>query len=210
MSAAARPLPPLLLRGDCLARLRDLPDDSIDAVVTSPPYFGLRDYGHDGQLGAETVFMLTKTARYHYDAAAVAEPVAASTVARMATGRAPRMGGAKYGESVATETCTKSGAAYSGGDTRRRRTVWNIATAASGGAHFAVMPLELARICVRASTPEGGVVLDPFAGSGTTLEAAHLEGFEAIGVELTPEYWPLIEARIRRAVETRAKGGDRA
>ena len=44
----------------------------------------------------------------------------------------------------------------------------------------------------------GGCVVDPFAGSGATLEAAYLEGFNSIGVELTPEYWPLIEERIRR------------
>lgn len=75
-------------------------------------------------------------------------------------------------------------------------------------AHPTVKPLALMRWLVRLVTPEGGVVLDPFAGSGTTLEAAHLEGFEAIGVELTPDYWPLIDARIARAVETRAKGGN--
>ena len=74
-------------------------------------------------------------------------------------------------------------------------------------AHPTVKPLALMRWLVRLVTPPGGVVLDPFAGSGTTLEAAHLEGFEAIGVELTPDYWPLIEARIERAVAARAKGG---
>jgi DNA modification methylase len=50
-------------------------------------------------------------------------------------------------------------------------------------------------------TPAGGCVVDPFAGSGTTLEAAYLEGFESIGIELTPEFWPLVEARIARATQ---------
>lgn len=72
-------------------------------------------------------------------------------------------------------------------------------------AHPTVKPLALMRYLVTLVTPPGGVVLDPFAGSGTTLEAAHLAGFESIGVELTPDYWPLIEARIERAVATRAK-----
>ena len=66
--------------------------------------------------------------------------------------------------------------------------------------HATVKPLALMRYLVTLVTPPGGVVLDPFAGSGTTLEAAYSCGFESIGVELTPDYWPLIEARIDRAV----------
>ena len=67
-----------------------------------------------------------------------------------------------------------------------------------GTAHATVKPLALMRWLIRLVTPPGGVVVDPFAGSGTTLEAAYLEGFESIGVEMTPEYWPLIAARIER------------
>lgn len=46
--------------------------------------------------------------------------------------------------------------------------------------------------------PPGGVVFDPFAGSGTTLEAAHLEGFDAVGVELVEFHRELIVERMRR------------
>lgn len=67
-----------------------------------------------------------------------------------------------------------------------------------GTAHPTVKPLALMRWLCRLVTPPGGCVVDPFAGSGTTLEAAYLEGFEAIGVEMTPDYWPLIAARIER------------
>ena len=67
-----------------------------------------------------------------------------------------------------------------------------------GVAHPTVKPLTLMRWLLRLVTPPGGVIVDPFAGSGTTLEAAYLEGFESIGVEMTPEYWPLIEERIAR------------
>lgn len=70
-----------------------------------------------------------------------------------------------------------------------------------GTAHPTVKPLALMRWLCRLVTPPGGVVVDPFAGSGTTLEAAYLEGFEAIGVEMTPEYWPLIAARIERVTK---------
>ena len=68
-----------------------------------------------------------------------------------------------------------------------------------GTAHPTVKPLALMRWLVRMVTPPGGVVLDPFAGSGTTLEAAMLEGFNVIGVEREADYLPLIQARIDRA-----------
>jgi DNA modification methylase len=54
------------------------------------------------------------------------------------------------------------------------------------------------RWLVRLVTPPGGVVLDPFAGSGTTVEAAILEGFRCIAIEREADYLPLIEARIAR------------
>lgn len=70
-----------------------------------------------------------------------------------------------------------------------------------GIAHNTVKPLELIRWLVRLVTPPGGesVVLDPFAGSGTTLEAAILEGVRVVGIERDARYLPLIEQRIRRA-----------
>ena len=68
-----------------------------------------------------------------------------------------------------------------------------------GTAHPTVKPLALMRWLVRMVTPPGGTVLDPFAGSGTTLEAAMLEGFNVIGIEREADYLPLIRARIERA-----------
>lgn len=64
--------------------------------------------------------------------------------------------------------------------------------------HPTVKPLALMRYLVRLATPEGGTILDPFAGSGTTLEAATLEGFHSIGIEMEAEYLPLIQARLDR------------
>jgi site-specific DNA-methyltransferase (adenine-specific) len=61
--------------------------------------------------------------------------------------------------------------------------------------HPTVKPLDLMRWLVRLVTPPGGVVLDPFAGSGTTLAAAILEGFDCVGVEMTDDYLPIIEGR---------------
>ena len=61
------------------------------------------------------------------------------------------------------------------------------------------------RQLVRLVTPPGGVVLDPFTGSGSTGKAAILEGFEFIGVELTDEYLPIIEGRLSHAVTQRTQ-----
>jgi DNA modification methylase len=69
--------------------------------------------------------------------------------------------------------------------------------------HPTVKPVALMRHLVRLVTPPGGTVLDPFAGSGTTLVAAVLEGFDAIGCEMTDEYLPIIEGRVAWAEEQR-------
>ena len=62
--------------------------------------------------------------------------------------------------------------------------------------HPTVKPTDLMRYLCRLVTPEGGVVLDPFMGSGSTLKAAELEGFSAIGIELQPEYIAIAQRRI--------------
>ena len=67
--------------------------------------------------------------------------------------------------------------------------------------HPTVKPVALMRHLVRLVTPPGGVVLDPFAGSGTTLVAAVLEGMNAVGCEMTDEYLPIIEGRVAWAEE---------
>ena len=67
--------------------------------------------------------------------------------------------------------------------------------------HPTVKPVALMRHLIRLVTPPGGTVLDPFTGSGTTLVAAVLEGFNTIGIELEDDYLPLIEARVAWARE---------
>ena len=85
-----------------------------------------------------------------------------------------------------------------------------------GVAHPTVKPLTLMRWLVRLVTPPGGVVLEPFAGSGTTVEACLLEGFRCVAIEKTEEYLPLIEARVHRrrdpvaAARLAATGDDEA
>lgn len=67
-----------------------------------------------------------------------------------------------------------------------------------GIAHPTVKPLRLMEYLCRLVTPPGGTILEPFAGSGTTIEAALNEGFNVIGIEMTDEYLPLIIERIER------------
>nr|WP_281367418.1 site-specific DNA-methyltransferase [Nocardioides kongjuensis] len=71
-----------------------------------------------------------------------------------------------------------------------------------GVRHPTVKPLSLMRELVRLVTPPGGVVLDPFAGSGTTLEASLIEGMQAVGIERDSTFLPLIRARVARAFES--------
>ena len=68
----------------------------------------------------------------------------------------------------------------------------------NGTAHPTVKPLSLMRWLVRLVTPPGGTVLEPFAGSGTTVEACIVEGFDCIAIEKGDEYLPLIMQRIHR------------
>lgn len=69
-----------------------------------------------------------------------------------------------------------------------------------GVAHSTVKPLALMRWLVRLVTPPDGLVLDPFAGSGTTVEACVLEGFRCIAIEQDAQYLPLIEVRLKRSM----------
>lgn len=71
-----------------------------------------------------------------------------------------------------------------------------------GVAHPTVKPLSLMRYLIRMVTPPGGVVLEPFAGSGTTVEAALMDGFGIIAIERDETYLPLIQARIDRYLAT--------
>jgi DNA modification methylase len=345
-----------MIPGDCIAGLRTLPDASVHCCVTSPPYWGLRDYGHDGQIGledtpeayvarmvevfrevrrvlrddgtlwlnlgdsyaaarggtsmpAETlaggvsgrgdivakrgresgytphrdpaahglkhkdlvgipwrvafalqadgwwlrqdiiwhkpnpmpesvrdrctkaheyVFLLTKSERYFYNAEAVSEPVAVSSTARLSQptlpiqagsdrvpGKTngpmkavgPRFGGNKFGDSDDPKHATKSGNVHQIPDAngrRNRRSVWTVTTKPYSGAHFAVMPAALVEPCILAGCPEGGTVLDPFAGSGTTLAVAAELGRNGIGCELNSEYIVLAERRIRESRQKNA------
>jgi len=85
-------------------------------------------------------------------------------------------------------------------DTRNKRSVWTVATQPYPDAHFATFPPKLIEPCILAGAPTGGVVLDPFMGSGTTLFVAKELGRRAMGIELNPAYCRLAVDRLAQEV----------
>ena len=103
------------------------------------------------------------------------------------------------GKSTGYTIKTRSGGYYDDAlmpTTRNKRDVWLINTVPYKGGHFAAYPPKLAETCILAGCPAGGVVLDPFFGSGTTGLAAKSLDRRYIGIELNAEYCALAGARI--------------
>ena len=130
----------------------------------------------------EYIFLLSKSDRYYFDAAAISEPIAEINVTRYLKS----FGGKGYRNEVPNLR-------------RNKRDVWIIGTGGFKGAHFAVFPEKLVEPCILAGCPEGGLVLDPFAGSGTTGVVAKHLARNFIGIELNPEYCRMADERIRAA-----------
>lgn len=130
----------------------------------------------------EYLFLLTKSSRYFWDHEANQEP---ATYAGKGRGGSTK----RYEQNAA-------GMDNKGYDERTRRSVWTVKPEPYPDAHFATYPPALIRPCIAVSCPPGGVVLDPFAGSGTTLEEAVRQKRRAVGIELNPEYAGLIRDRM--------------
>jgi len=154
----------------------------------------------------EYIFLLSKSAKYYYDAEAISEPVADSTVTRVfgktngvMKAAAPRYGGKKYTENPKMFYRTKSGNAYDYRERRNKRDVWMVSTKPFKGAHFATFPPDLIRPCIRAGSRSGGIVLDPFFGSGTVGMVAKQEGRRFIGIDINPDYSEMAFNRINNS-----------
>jgi site-specific DNA-methyltransferase (adenine-specific) len=270
--------------GSVFDKIKEIGDESIDCVVTSPPYFNLRDYGKENQIGTEKsldeyiknmvsvfeevkrvlkptgtvwlnlgdtykdknllfvphrvvialqdagwicrndivweksnampmpvkdrlvnsheyLFLLTKQKKYFYDVEAIREPY---------TEPLQRWGGTQL---VKDENATSKWDEGTGQNSYRerslrpnkngkhKRTVWRTATSYHKGVHCAVYPPSLIEPCILAGSPKGGMVLDIFAGSGTTGGVAEKHGRDSILIELNEEYAKSIPERIRKIVE---------
>ena len=295
--------------GDCLTSLATLPDRSVNCCITSPPYYRLRDYGVDGQIGLEDspdayverlvevfrevrrtltddgtlwlnigdsyaaaggdqvqgtkqtkgsqvgawngktrvppngikakdligipwllafalradgwylrqdiiwhkpnpmpesvtdrctkaheyLFLLSKSDRYFYDHESVKDAATSkSSETEPTRGKAY---GAKMGVGRGGGGMNRDGG-FSHDGKRNRRSVWTVTPKPYKGPHFAVYPPELIEPCILAGCPEGGTVLDPFGGSGTTGGVALKHGRNAVLCELNGDYVALMPARI--------------
>lgn len=272
----------VIYQGDCLEGLKNIPSASIHTCVTSPPYFGLRDYGHAGQIGLEAtpeefissmVQVFREVRRVLRDDGTLWLNLGDSYARTGGTDRKISSTG-KVGNTLKTlemlpnrkqkapsglkdkdlvgipwkvafalqadgwylrqdiiwhkpnhmpesvkDRCTKaheyiflltkSPNYYFDADVikepvvgknetglRNPRSVWTVATRPYKGAHFATFPPDLIRPCILAGAPEGGMVLDPFMGSGTTALVARDNGRFGVGCELNPEYVELIRQRM--------------
>ena len=168
----------------------------------------------------EYIFLLSKSEKYYYDSDAVAEPVTQSTVKRLSQPNLENQAGsdrvpgktngnmkAVGSQRLAQGAIDRTGGLLSGGTenstlgvsavgTRNRRSVWTVTTKPYKGAHFATFPSDLITPCILAGAPVGGVVLDPFMGSGTTAAVAIANGRNYLGCELNSAYKELQDARI--------------
>jgi len=139
----------------------------------------------------EYIFLLSKNVKYYFDNEAIKED-------------------AKYPQGPNSPQSIKKGKGEFGMDTRgglskigalakkNKRSVWTITTKPFKGAHFATFPKDLIKPCVLAGCPEGGTVLDPFGGSGTTGIVAAEHKRNAVLLELNAEYIELAKARIEK------------
>jgi site-specific DNA-methyltransferase (cytosine-N4-specific) len=261
-----------IIVGDARQELRHIADGTFQCCVTSPPYWGLRDYDIEGQIGAES-----KVDDYLADLVAVFREVRRTlrddgtlwlnigdsytsggrtwrdtddkNPARGMSYRAPTPDGLKpkdligvpwrlamalqadgwylradiiwYKPNCQPESVkdrptrsheyvfllSKSEQYFydheaikeptaNGDGSRNRRTVWAINTEAYSGAHFAVFPAELVRLCVLGGSKPGTIVLDPFMGSGTTGAVCQSISRNFVGIELKPDYAELARQRL--------------
>lgn len=137
----------------------------------------------------EYIFLLSKSARYYYDNEAVKEPVSDVSMKRAEYGwncdRPSTKNGSMGGEGIHTE---KMGTRFVNPVGRNKRDVWTVTTKPYKGAHYATFNPDLIKPCILAGAPEGGIVFDPFVGSGTTVATAIQLNRKGIGIDLSYKY----------------------
>lgn len=146
----------------------------------------------------EHIFLFAKSERYWYDASAVRQPQSEATIQDLKH----RHTFDNKGTNGGTRTdLARDRRDYIPADGKRNmRDVWTIPTRPYPGAHFATYPIDLPLRCIQAGCRPGGVVLDPFSGSGTTGLAAAQLGHPYVGIDLNEEYLKLsLRTRLAQA-----------
>ncbi len=164
----------------------------------------------------EYIFLLTKSPRYYYDSAAIAEDAIYTGLkgqdkggfkdAKNYNGKHSDKKVIYKGSGVDKTSAARGGdRSFNGGfpegnGKRNKRSVWTVATNPFKGAHFATFPPGLIEPCVLAGSAKGDIVLDPFGGAGTTGLVADRNGRNAILCELNPDYVDIARKRITNDV----------
>ena len=138
----------------------------------------------------EKMFFFTKQPKYLFNQQF--EPYAESTIGRYRYPLTSRGKSAYYQQNSGTPR----GMLEVNPDGRNKRCVWTLSTASCKDAHFATFPIKLVETPILAGSPDGGIVLDPFAGGGTTLVAAKNLGRSYIGTEPSAEYVAICHKRL--------------
>ena len=137
--------------------------------------------------------MLSKSRKYYFDHEAMQEDADPKWKSRY---NSPFNNNDKERETVRPRRDHNTAGMKTYTGKRNKRDVWKVAKNGFKGAHFATFPEELVTPCILAGCPVGGVVLDPFAGSGTTLKVAANLGRTGIGIELNEAYVDIINKRL--------------
>lgn len=165
----------------------------------------------------EYIFLLAKSEKYYFDSEAITEPCVAGDNGSSFTDPRDKATKPMLGKGLRKQrkpagwdtgagghgTIHREGRApeveYTDTDstTRNKRSVWTVTTQPFNEAHFATFPPVLIEPCILAGSPMGGVVLDPFAGAGTTGLVADRLQRNAILIELNPKYADMAEHRIK-------------
>lgn len=138
----------------------------------------------------EYIFLFSKSKKYYFDQ--IKEPTISNN---------PNIRNRDISKLNTTPGRSRmNGLVHNNYDSRNKRSVWNVPTSNYQGSHYAVFPKELIVDCIKAGCPKGGIVIDPFIGSGTTDEVAEILGRNWIGIDLDNRNLSLIQSRLQQRV----------
>lgn len=170
----------------------------------------------------EYIFLLSKSAKYYFDAEAIRTPLKDESIARLAQDIENQKGSERVpgktngtmkavGRKEFTPDQAGSGSGLAGHSgyfdadgnlnvrsTANKKSVWTVTTKPFKGSHFATFPEDLIVDMIKAGCPEDGIVLDPFMGAGTTALVARKLNRNFIGTELNPEYVKIANTRLKK------------
>ena len=141
----------------------------------------------------EYIFLMSKSQKYYYDADAIKEKSIHAGEQR--SFNSPKKSMRNVAGEISTGNEHPDALPVEVSEFKNKRSVWTVNPKPYAGAHFAVFPSDLIEPCILAGAPVGGIVLDPFMGSGTTAQVAQNLGRKYLGCELNPAYLDLQKIR---------------